>query len=62
VSFIVDLFFIVPGNQKLMSEMSNNGNGTLIGIIVGMSSALVVIVVVIVIVIKIKRNNEQGNK
>jgi hypothetical protein len=61
VSFIFNLFFIVPENQKQMSEMSSNGNGTLIGIFVGMSS-FVVIVGIIVTVIKNKRNNEQGNK
>jgi hypothetical protein len=41
--------------------MFNNGNGTLIGIIVGICSALVVIVVVMVIVIRNKRCNDRGN-
>jgi hypothetical protein len=43
-----------------MSQLSINGNGTLIGIIVGICSALVVIIVVMVIVIRNKRNKEQG--
>jgi ABC-type transporter Mla subunit MlaD len=44
-----------------MSEMSNNGNETLIGVIVGICSALVVIILVMVIAIRKKRNNDQGN-
>jgi ABC-type transporter Mla subunit MlaD len=43
-----------------MSEMSDEGNRRLIGIIVGICSALVVIVVVIVVVIRKTRNNDQG--
>ncbi|XP_060580262.1 uncharacterized protein LOC132737046 [Ruditapes philippinarum] len=49
----------LPWNKKQMSEMSDEGNGTLIGIIVGICSALVVIVVVIVVVIKKTRDNDQ---
>jgi hypothetical protein len=53
---LINLF--VPGKQR---QMSNNGNGIFIGIIVGICSALVVIVAVMVIVIRNKRNNDQGN-
>jgi signal transduction histidine kinase len=53
---LINLF--VPGKQR---QMFNNGNGTFIGIIVGICSTLVVIVSVMVIAIRNKRNNDQGN-
>jgi heme/copper-type cytochrome/quinol oxidase subunit 2 len=52
--------WLLPGNKRQMPELSDKGNGTLIGIIVGICLALVVIVVVIAVVIRKTRTNNQG--